>query len=128
MTYTIEQIVSAYIRLRDQKAQLKAEQAKAMAPYDQALEQLEGLALQALNNSGAESMRTTAGTVYTTMRTSATVADKSAFMDFVKDNSAFDLLDVRANKTAVEDFLSQHQDTPPGVVVRREQTVGFRRA
>ena len=56
------------------------------------------------------------------------MADKSAFMDYVKDNGAYDLLDVRANKTAVEDFLSQHQDTPPGVVIRREVTVGFRRA
>ena len=124
----VETIVAAYIQGRDQKAELKAKQAEEMKRFDEALDKLEGMALAALQQAGAESLRTSAGTVYQSTRTSATVADKSAFMDYVKDNSAYDLLDVRANKTAVEDFLSQHQDTPPGVVIRREVTVGFRRA
>lgn len=124
----VETIVAAYIQVRDQKAELKAKQAEEMKRFDEALGKLEGMALAALQQAGAESLRTSAGTVYQSTRTSATVADKSAFMDYVKDNGAYDLLDVRANKTAVEDFLSQHQDTPPGVVIRREVTVGFRRA
>lgn len=124
----VETIVAAYIQVRDQKAELKAKQAEEMKRFDEALDKLEGMALAALQQAGAESLRTSAGTVYQSTRTSATVADKSAFMDYVKDNGAYDLLDVRANKTAVEDFLSQHQDTPPGVVIRREITVGFRRA
>jgi hypothetical protein len=49
-------------------------------------------------------------------------------MDYVTNNGAFDLLDVRANKTAVEGFLDEHQDLPPGVNVRREIAVGFRRS
>lgn len=124
----VETIVAAYIQVRDQKAELKAKQAEEMKRFDEALDKLEGMALAALQQAGAESLRTSAGTVYQSTRTSATVADKSAFMDYVKDTGAYDLLDVRANKTAVEDFLSQHQDTPPGVVIRREVTVGFRRA
>lgn len=124
----VETIVAAYIQVRDQKAELKAKQAEEMKRFDEALDKLEGMALAALQQAGAESLRTSAGTVYQSTRTSATVADKSAFMDYVKDNGAYDLLDVRANKTAVEDYLSQHQDTPPGVVIRREVTVGFRRA
>ena len=124
----VETIVAAYIQVRDQKAELKAKQAEEMKRFDEALDKLEGMALAALQQAGAELLRTSAGTVYQSTRTSATVADKSAFMDYVKDNGAYDLLDVRANKTAVEDFLSQHQDTPPGVVIRREVTVGFRRA
>lgn len=124
----VETIVAAYIQVRDQKAELKAKQAEEIKRFDEALDKLEGMALAALQQAGAESLRTSAGTVYQSTRTSATVADKSAFMDYVKDNGAYDLLDVRANKTAVEDFLSQHQDTPPGVVIRREVTVGFRRA
>ena len=124
----VETIVAAYIQVRDQKAELKAKQAEEMKRFDEALDKLEGMALAALQQAGAESLRTSAGTVYQSTRTSATVADKSAFMDYVKYNGAYALLDVRANKTAVEDFLSQHQDTPPGVVIRREVTVGFRRA
>lgn len=128
MQDNIEDLVRAYITLRDQKAALKAEQAEAMKPYDEALAKLEARALAALNQTGVESMKTSAGTVYSTTFTSATVADKSAFMEYITNNDAFDLLDVRANKTAVQDYMAANDDVPPGVTVRRELKVGFRRA
>ena len=128
MQVNIEDLVKAYITLRDQKAALKAAQAEALKPYDEALAKLEAQALTALNQSGVESMKTAAGTVYSTTATSATVADKSAFMEYITNNGAFDLLDVRANKTAVQDYLAANNDVPPGVTVRREIKVGFRRA
>ena len=124
----VDDIVAAYVRLRDQKAELKAQQAEAMKPYDEALAKLEAEALQILSDTGVESMKTSAGTVYKSVTTSATVQDKSAFMDYIREHLAFDLLDVRANKTAVQDFVTENQDTPPGVVIRREMKVGFRRA
>ena len=124
----VDDIVAAYVRLRDQKAELKAQQAEAMKPYDEALSKLEAEALQILSDTGVESMKTSAGTVYKSVATSATVQDKSAFMDYIREHLAFDLLDVRANKTAVQDFVTENQDTPPGVVIRREMKVGFRRA
>ena len=124
----VDDIVAAYVRLRDQKAELKAQQAEAMKPYDETLAKLEAEALQILSDTGVESMKTSAGTVYKSVATSATVQDKSAFMDYIREHLAFDLLDVRANKTAVQDFVTENQDTPPGVVIRREMKVGFRRA
>ena len=124
----VDDIVAAYVRLLDQKAELKAQQAEAMKPYDEALAKLEAEALQILSDTGVESMKTSAGTVYKSVATSATVQDKSAFMDYIREHLAFDLLDVRANKTAVQDFVTENQDTPPGVVIRREMKVGFRRA
>lgn len=124
----VDDIVAAYVRLRDQKAELKAQQAEVMKPYDEALAKLEAEALQILSDTGVESMKTSAGTVYKSVATSATVQDKSAFMGYIKEHQAFDLLDVRANKTAVQDFVTENQDTPPGVVIRREMKVGFRRA
>lgn len=124
----VDDIVAAYVRLRDQKAELKAQQAEALKPYDEALAKLEAEALRILSDTGVESMKTSVGTVYQSVAMSATVQDKSAFMDYIKEHQAFDLLDVRANKTAVQDFVTENQDTPPGVVIRREMKVGFRRA
>ena len=123
-----EQLIQTYITIRDKKAQLKAEQAAAMKPYDEALAKLESQMLELLDQTGADSMKTPAGTAYKSVRTSVTVADREAFMDYVKSNLAFDLLDVRANKTAVEDFMATQQSLPPGVNVRRDMVVGFRRA
>jgi hypothetical protein len=123
-----EQLIATYINIRDQKAALKAKQAAEMKPFDEALAKLESQMIDILDASGAESMKTASGTAYKLVRTSVTVADKSAFMDFIKEHGAFDMLDVRANKSAVEEYLHEQQDLPPGVNVRRDMTVGFRRA
>lgn len=124
----VESIVSAYIKVRDEVAQIKASHKAQLEPYTQALDKLESQMLQILSDAGVESMKTAAGTAYRSEKASVTVADKSAFMDFIESNKAFDLLDVRANKTAVEGFMAEHQDVPPGVNIRREVTVNFRRA
>lgn len=124
----VDDVIRAYITIRDTIAQIKARQKAELQPYNEALDKLELQVLQVLNDAGVESMKTSAGTAYTSTKTSVTVADKSAFMDYVTSNNAFELLDVRANKTAVDGFLEENQDVPPGVNVRREITVNFRRA
>ena len=125
-TKSMDEIVSSYITIRDQKAALKAKQAEEMKPYDEALYKLEREVADRLNTSGIDSARTSAGTAYLSSRVSVKVADKSAFMDYVKANDAFDMLDVKANATAVKSFMEETQETPPGVNVTTEQTVGFR--
>ena len=127
-TMNVEAIVGAYIKVRDEVAQIKANHKAQLEPYTQALDKLEAQMLQVLSDAGVESMKTSAGTAYRSERTSVTVADKSAFMDYIESNRAFDLLDVRANKTAVEGFMAENQDVPPGVNIRREVAVNFRRA
>lgn len=127
-TMNVEAIVGAYIKVRDEVAQIKASHKAQLEPYTQALDKLEAQMLQVLSDAGVESMKTSVGTAYRSERTSVTVADKSAFMDYIESNKAFDLLDVRANKTAVEGFMAENQDVPPGVSIRREVAVNFRRA
>lgn len=127
-TTNVEAIVGAYIKVRDEVAQIKASHKAQLEPYVQALDKLEAQMLQVLSDAGVESMKTSVGTAYRSERTSVTVADKSAFMDYIESNKAFDLLDVRANKTAVEGFMAENQDVPPGVNIRREVAVNFRRA
>ena len=127
-TMNVEAIVGAYIKVRDEVAQIKASHKAQLEPYVQALDKLEAQMLQVLSDAGVESMKTSVGTAYRSERTSVTVADKSAFMGYIESNKAFDLLDVRANKTAVEGFMAENQDVPPGVNIRREVAVNFRRA
>jgi hypothetical protein len=122
-----EELVKAYIAIRDKKAEIKARQAEELKPYDTALIKLEGAMQELLDQTGVESLKTAAGTAYKTTRTSVTIADKAAFMDHIEKNHDFDLLDVRANKTAIEGYLEAHQDLPPGVNIVRMSAVNFRR-
>jgi hypothetical protein len=49
-------------------------------------------------------------------------------MNFVKDKEEWSLLEVRAAKTAVEQFRSIHDDIPPGISMREERVVNVRRS
>ena len=76
-----------------------------------------------------DSVKTEFGTAYATVRTTASIADRDAFMDFVKANEEWALLEVRVSKTAVEQFRSANDDElPPGVNVREERVVNIRRS
>jgi hypothetical protein len=121
--------VSLYIRLRDQKAQMKAEYDAAVAPVIEKMEMLEAKLLQVFNTTGMDSVKTEFGTAYATTRTSATVADRDTFMEFVKAREEWALLEVRASKAAVEQFRAANDnELPPGVNLREERVVNVRRS
>jgi hypothetical protein len=122
-----DQRVQQYVKLRDKIKEIKEEQEKFLAPYKQALESLDAVLLNHLIAVGADSVKTESGTVYKTSQTSATLADKTAFWNYVSSNSAYELLDYKANKTAVKDYVEQHQAAPPGVNFSQAWTVGVRR-
>ena len=48
-------------------------------------------------------------------------------MDYVIDNSAWDLIDRKANAKAVEDFIKEHGVQPPGCKYTDALHLGLRR-
>jgi len=125
----LSEAVSLYIKLRDQKAQMKADFDAQVAPLQEKMDKLEAKLLEVFNQTGMDSVKTEFGTAYATVRTSASIADRDAFMDFVKANEEWALLEVRVSKTAVEQFRSANDDElPPGVNVREERVVNIRRS
>ena len=120
--------VEQFVKLRDLIKQKNDEHKKQMKPYNETLEQLNALLLAHLNGQSANSVATDAGTVYRTEKKSASLADAEAFMEFVVANGAYDLLDRKANVTAVEDHIKEHNAPPPGVNFTSTFTVGVRRA
>lgn len=119
----VEQWVSDYIMIRDTKA-LIAERHKAeMERVNKALAKIERLLSDVLNEQGVEAMRTTSGMVHRSIKTSTTVEDREAYMAFVRENEAWNFLESKANKTAVEEYLEEHGELPPGVRVSRFVTV-----
>lgn len=121
--------VAIYIKLRDQKAQMKAEFEAQVAPIQDKMDKLEGKLLEVFNQTGMDSVKTEFGTAYATVRTTASIADRDAFMEFVKAKEEWSLLEVRVSKTAVEQFRASNDDElPPGVNIREERVVNIRRS
>jgi hypothetical protein len=99
-----------------------------MKPLRETLESLNSVLLAHLNDMGGNSIATDAGTAYRTEKKSASLADSEAFMNYVIANQAFDLLDRKANVTAVEEHIKENDAPPPGVNFSSTFVVGVRRA
>lgn len=121
-------MVDKFIALRDKKAELAKKHAEELAPYNLALGTLEAWMLNTLNETGLKAMRAGAGTFYTTTRTSAKVETWGDVLAYIRENEAWELLEARVSKTAVEAIMEDTQTNIPGVTVSRELVLNVRRA
>lgn len=125
---TVEKRVSQYIQIRDKIKELNTAHEESIKPLVDLQNSLTGWLQSFLEQAGADSIKTSNGTCYSTTRYSASLADPEVFMKFVKDNNNFDLMDRKANVTAVRDYVEEHGALPPGVNLSSIKTVGVRRA
>lgn len=127
MAAKIDDIVTRYMDLRSQKDRLKKEFDAHTAKIDTAMQRIEQFMLSEMQRQGLKSLPTQAGTAYATQRLSVTAADKEAFLDYIKTHDAWYLLDARPMKTAVETFMDEHGDVPPGLNISRAVVCNIRK-
>jgi len=128
MANELQALVERYIMLRDKKAEIVNAAKEKAAKLDDLIKKLEGALLLTFQQTGAESVRTAAGTAYKTTKASATVADWDAVLGFIKDNEMWNMLERRVSKEAVVQFREANNDLPPGVNWREEVTINVRRS
>jgi len=124
----LSELVQKYIELRDKKSEYKKEYEAKTAKLDVVLEKIEASLLQTFDTAGMDSIKTEFGTAYTSNRSTASVADKDAFMNHVKTNGDWQLMEIRCSKTGVEQFKAENDDLPPGISWRSERVVNIRRS
>lgn len=112
---TLARRVEQYIRVRDQIDAMEEAHKKRKAPLLEIQNQLTGMMMAWLEQTGADSVKTPNGTFTNTTKTTASLDDPDAFMDFVKANNQFNLMNRVANPTAVRDFVEKNGSLPPGV-------------
>lgn len=123
-----DRAVEKYLELRNKIADLKKQQAQELAPYTAALAAVGGWLLDDLNQAHVEAMRASAGTFYKTLRVSAKVVNWSETLDYIRDNQAWDLLEARVSKLAVQAVMEDTQAPVPGVAVTSEIMLNVRTA
>ena len=120
--------IARYVELRDELASIKADYKAKEDEIKNKMFELECELKGVMDSLGMESIRTNAGTAYLKESTFINTCDKSAFFDYCKENDRWDLLDIRGSKTSIKDFIDENQEVPPGIDLRRELTIGIRRA
>lgn len=126
----MEDFVEQFVKLRDAiKASDEAHKKKTEGARAY-LDSMNAEMLDRLGKIGGDSIKTSSGTVYRTVRKSATLADGALFRDFIINTQQFDLVDWKANATAVSEFIDTigKGNPPPGVNYSTIVQVGVRRA
>ena len=124
----IDEIVERYIKMRDKKAEYKAEYTAKVADIDAAMARIENHLLARMQEQGLKSMPTVAGTAYIQHRTSASVAEWNSFLQFVRENDMWNLLEHRASLAALTEYKAANDDLPPGVNWNESLVVNVKRS
>lgn len=124
----VKTAIAKYIEIRDRKDRLKEKHKAELQKYNDALAKIEAALLKFLHKTGQTSSKGTGGTAFIKQRTSDTVTDPVAYMNYIRENEAYDLLESRVAKAALDQFIEEHGDLPPGVRRTIEQQVQIRRS
>lgn len=122
----VEQGVALYVDCRNKLRAMQEQHDAEQKVWKDRLALLSGWLMKHLEDTNSESVKTASGTFYQSTKHTASLADPDAFMKFVIDNKAFDLLDRRANATAVKAYVAEHKALPPGVNMSAIKTIGVR--
>lgn len=129
MTINVAGLIDTYIELRDTVAMMEAESKAAQKPLKDAMADIEVKMKAYLNETGQTSATVKGtGTAYKTTRTSAKVEDWPTAFDFIKEKDLWFMLEHRVSKTAVQQYMEEHGEPPPGVSVTSSVEVNFQRS
>ena len=85
--------------------------------------------LDHMKEIGVESLKTNAGVVYRTVRTTYSTADWESMGKFILEHSVPELLEKRIHQTNMKAFLEEHPDVlPPGLNANMEYSVTVKRS
>lgn len=128
--FNTEELVSAYLALRNSRAELKENYEEADGKLKSEMEQIEQAMLEICNDVGADSIKTTLGTVIRKVNERFYCTDWDNFKNYVLENEAVELLERRIHQGNFKEHMTQieGQGLPPGVNVMREYGITVRKA
>lgn len=119
--------VAKYIKLREFKARRAAVAAAEASEITAQMEIIETRLMTFLNKTGQRGGNTGNGTFFKKVFSTSKVADRDAFMQFVKEEDMFNFLESRVNNTAVNEYIEANNKLPPGVSVTRIEKLSINR-
>jgi hypothetical protein len=121
--------VKQFVELRDKLAEFDDEYRKRRKEFFlDHMDKIQGKILAALDATDQESARTEFGTATINVNHYASCSDPDAFVEFVRENDAWELMERRASGLACRAFAEEHGRLPPGVRINTVRSIGVRRA
>ena len=124
-----DQLVEAFITLRNERDRLRNEYEAQDAVIKEEMTTLEQALLAICNETNATSIKTDKGTVIRKLNERFFCSDWDNFREYVLEHQALELLERRIHQGNFKEFITERQDEglPPGVNVMREFGVTVRK-
>ena len=123
----MDALTRAYLNIRAKRHQIAAAFKEEDDDLKEKLGRIEAAMLKFLNDTGAQSMATKAGTFFKQEEITPQGSDWDAFYNWVREENAFDALERRIKKTFIADYQKANGGAlPPGVSVYREYVARVR--
>lgn len=110
-----DKAVQAYVGLRTENKRIEDEAAAQVAANKDKMEKLAAWLQLKAEKDGLEKIPTKYGTVFWTEGDRCSVSNGEAYFAFVRQHDAWELLEKRASKVGVRDWIKTHGQVPPGV-------------
>lgn len=127
-TVSVERLTRAYLKIRDKRAELKAKYDEEEAVLSKQLDKVKAALLDYCKTHDVESVRTSAGIFYRTVKTRYWTNDWESFHRFVLKVEEPGLLEKRINQSAMKTFLEENPEyVPPGLNTDSEYVISVRK-
>jgi len=123
-----EKLTRVYLKIRDKKSQLAAEFKKQEEDLDQQLTKVKVALLDSCKEQGVESVKTSEGIFYRSVKTRYWTSDWEAMHQFIMEHNVPEFMEKRLNQTNVRTFLEENPDlVPKGLNVDSEYVISVRK-
>jgi len=123
----VDKITEAYIKVRDERSELKKEYEEKDGELLKLLDGFEQQLLEICKEIGVESLKTPVGTATRVVKERVWASDWDAFKQFAMDHDALDLFEKRIAQRAFFDFLEENPDIVAPVNIDRKYGITVRR-
>lgn len=129
MGQDLDQLVHAYISIRNERDRLKEQYEAEDSKLKKDLSVLETAMLEVCNTTKADSIKTQNGTVIRKLTERFYCNDWDNFKNFVLEHGAVELLERRIHQGNFKEFMAENEadGLPPGVNVMREYGIVVRK-
>ena len=121
-------LIERYHELKDTLQEMDLEYAEATKPYNAAIQAIKTECLARLQAQGLQNAKTPHGTAHLATQTRVSVRDKGEFFRHMQGSGDFSMLDIRALKEPVKEFVKENNANPPGVEVSHWVECNIRRS
>jgi hypothetical protein len=121
---SLDQLVGVYVKMYAKKETLDAE----LKDLEQKMRRVKVAISDEMRETGMESIKTKAGLVYRTVKTTYGTSDWESMHKFILEHGVPDLLEKRIHQGNMKTYLEEHpEELPPGLNANMEYSVTVKR-